>query len=104
LLKPPANVIIFTIMMNVNPSRWLAPLAVITILAISLAGSRLFRDRGAESTPQAPLDPVEAEMLSQGMVELVPDGLPAPVLPANPTQADYGAEPYYQVCMACHGN
>ena len=104
LLKPPANVIIFTIMMNVNRSRWLAPLAVIIILAISLAGCRLLRDRGAESTPQAPLDPVKAEMLSQGMVELVPDDLPAPVLPSSPTQADYGAEPYYQVCMACHGN
>jgi mono/diheme cytochrome c family protein len=91
-------------MMNVNKTRWPARLAVMILLAMGFAGCRLVRDRGAESTPLAPLDPVKAEMLGQGMVELVPDGLPAPVLPSSPTQADYGAQPYYQVCMACHGN
>lgn len=33
-----------------------------------------------------------------------PDMMVAPVLPADPTQADYGRQVYYYVCMACHGN
>jgi cytochrome c len=33
-----------------------------------------------------------------------PDMMVAPVLPENPTQADYGRQVYYYVCMACHGN
>ncbi len=32
------------------------------------------------------------------------DRLAAPYLPNNPTQADLGAQVYYQVCMACHGD
>jgi len=28
----------------------------------------------------------------------------APVLPENPTQADLGAQVYYQNCMSCHGD
>lgn len=39
-----------------------------------------------------------------GMIELVPDDLSAPVLPEEPTQAELGSVPYYQICMACHGN
>jgi hypothetical protein len=42
--------------------------------------------------------------LQSGLIELVPDDLPAPILPENPTQADLGAETYYQICLACHGN
>lgn len=32
------------------------------------------------------------------------DRLAAPPMPENPTQADLGAQVYYQVCMACHGD
>lgn len=32
------------------------------------------------------------------------DRLAAPPLPVNPKQADLGAQVYYQVCMACHGD
>jgi hypothetical protein len=32
------------------------------------------------------------------------DRLAAPPLPNNPSQADLGAQVYYQVCMACHGD
>jgi mono/diheme cytochrome c family protein len=32
------------------------------------------------------------------------DRLAAPVMPDNPTQADLGAEVYYQTCMSCHGD
>lgn len=30
--------------------------------------------------------------------------MPMPEISLNPTQADLGEMPYYQVCMACHGN
>ncbi len=33
-----------------------------------------------------------------------PDRLARPVLPANPSQADLGAQAYYLVCMTCHGD
>lgn len=33
-----------------------------------------------------------------------PDRLAPPPMPANPTQADRGAQVYYLVCMACHGD
>ncbi|HXV99984.1 MAG TPA: c-type cytochrome, partial [Anaerolineae bacterium] len=32
------------------------------------------------------------------------DRLARPVLPPNPAQADYGAQIYYESCMACHGD
>lgn len=32
------------------------------------------------------------------------DRLAAPPMPDNPTQADYGAQVYYQICMVCHGD
>ena len=32
------------------------------------------------------------------------DRLAPPPMPAKPSQADLGAEVYYQVCMACHGD
>lgn len=32
------------------------------------------------------------------------DRLAAPEMPAEPQQADLGAQVYYQVCMACHGD
>lgn len=34
----------------------------------------------------------------------ITDRLAAPPMPANPGQADLGAQVYYQVCMACHGD
>ena len=32
------------------------------------------------------------------------DRLAAPEMPSEPSQADLGAQVYYQVCMACHGD
>jgi len=45
--------------------------------------------------------------ISAPAAELTPtpvDRLASPPLPNNPTQADLGAQVYYQVCMACHGD
>jgi hypothetical protein len=38
-----------------------------------------------------------------GMVAIT-DMMVPPPLPENPTQADYGQQTYYYVCMACHGD
>ena len=50
------------------------------------------------------LSPIKQSYVERGLIELVPDDLPAPILPPDPIQADLGAEPYYQICLACHGN
>ncbi len=34
----------------------------------------------------------------------IPDRLAPPPLPAQPTQADYGAHVYWLACMSCHGD
>jgi mono/diheme cytochrome c family protein len=60
--------------------------------------------------PKSP--PISLEYLSvekqsfvrSGLIELIDDQLSAPILPDDPVQADLGAEPYYQICLACHGN
>jgi cytochrome c len=36
--------------------------------------------------------------------EPMEDRMAAPIMPENPTQADLGAQVYYQNCMACHGD
>ena len=36
--------------------------------------------------------------------ETIKERLSPPPMPDNPTQADFGAQVYYQVCMACHGD
>ncbi|MBN2045853.1 MAG: hypothetical protein JW757_12585 [Anaerolineales bacterium] len=50
------------------------------------------------------LSPVKQGYLQQGLIELVPDDLPAPILPDQPGQLERGQLKYYQVCLACHGN
>jgi hypothetical protein len=50
------------------------------------------------------LSPTKQGYYQRGMIELIPDDLPPPPLPENPTQADLGEQTYYQVCLACHGN
>lgn len=47
--------------------------------------------------------PVLAQKEPSAMPSM-PDRLAPPPMPANPTQADYGARVYWLVCMACHGD
>jgi mono/diheme cytochrome c family protein len=54
--------------------------------------------------PPDDLAPEKQEYYQLGLIELVPDDMPMPEISLNPTQADLGEMPYYQVCMACHGN
>lgn len=48
--------------------------------------------------------PVLAQQGDDPQRMTIPDRLGPPVLPANPTQADLGAQVYHLYCMACHGD
>jgi hypothetical protein len=63
------------------------PLIFIVFIALLLGA--------CSSTPAAAEEPTPTPVV---------DRLAAPPLPENPTQADLGAQVYYQVCMACHGD
>ncbi len=52
--------------------------------------------------PNDPNSPNRSGMAATPVV--ITDRLAAPVLPPHPSQADLGAQVYYQVCMACHGD
>ena len=54
--------------------------------------------------PPDDLVPIKQAYFQLGLIELVPDDMPMPEIPLNPTQADLGEMPYYQICMSCHGN
>jgi cytochrome c len=73
-------------------------------MAICLSACQPAPVASAQSTPEPTLAPYQNELLAQGFVELVTNDFLPPVLPANPVQADYGEEPYFLVCMACHGD
>ena len=49
-------------------------------------------------------DSYQATMRAQGYIELVGDDLTSPLLPPESPQIDLGAETYYQICLACHGD
>jgi hypothetical protein len=83
-------------------TRWFS--GIIVLLATLL----LFGCQAEEPEPPAisleDLSPIKQGYFQRGLIELVPDDLPPPILPENPTQADLGEQTYYQVCLACHGN
>jgi len=81
-----------------------AGLFVLAAMAFCLAACKPVPMASAQRTPEPTIVPYRNELIGQGLVELVPNDFPQPVLPENPVQADYGEEPYYQVCMACHGD
>jgi len=55
-----------------------------------------------EGTP-TPVPPM-IERAAPGGMDAPIDRLAAPPMPENPTQADYGAQVFYQICMVCHGD
>ena len=73
-------------------------------MAFTLAACKPAPIASAQGTPEPTVVPYKIELIEQGLVELVPNDFPQPVLPENPVQADYGEQPYYLVCMACHGD
>ncbi len=84
-----------------GPPRIGGPGASFLVIALSLG----FLD--AVWTPDGRRLPSAREDIPPGAL-LAPtptiDFLPAPTLPAQPTEADRGAYAYWLYCMACHGN
>lgn len=68
----------------------LFPLGVALLIAASLFQEGTALSVKLQSTPQATLSPFER--------------LAEPTLPAAPAQADYGAQTYWLLCLACHGD
>ena len=77
---------------------------VLAAMAFGLASCKSAPVASAQSTPEPTVVPYKSKLLEQGFVELVTNDFLPPVLPENPVQADYGEEPYFLVCMACHGD
>lgn len=82
---------------------------LISLLALTLLLALVFTGCQVEE-PEPPavsfedLSPIKQTYFQQGLIELVPDDLPAPVIPDEPGQLERGQLKYYQVCLACHGN
>lgn len=73
-------------------------LLILYILLITLACTlNPARAVGAQGTTQPPPTPMP-------MMPPMPDGLEPPPTVYPPTQASQGAQVYYLVCMACHGD
>jgi hypothetical protein len=74
------------------------------LLALFLASCEtgLLREQTQSRATATPPD--RADLQIPGLVELAPDDLPTPFVPEDPTQAEAGAEHFYQICLACHGD
>jgi len=74
-------------------------LAVVALLVFS---KHFYTAYAQEGTP-TPVPPM-IERAAPGGMDAPVDRLAAPPMPENPTQADYGAQVFYQICMVCHGD
>ncbi|RPI82193.1 MAG: hypothetical protein EHM41_18935 [Chloroflexi bacterium] len=81
-----------------TPARKKLILSTIVFLLVIAAVLRISESSGAAQSPTPTPAMNEIDMIG------FPDMMVAPVLPENPTQADYGRQVYYYVCMTCHGN
>lgn len=81
---------------------------LISLLALSLLLLLITSCQADEpATPEISfedLSPIKQTYFQQGLIELVPDDLPPPVISEEPSQLERGQLQYYQVCLACHGN
>src|SRR5690554_4716614 len=81
-----------------NPSRNGFILAIFACLIAFSASVWMATGSGNAQAPTPPSPAEGVDMIA------FPDIMVPPVLPENPTQADYGRQVYYYVCMTCHGN
>jgi mono/diheme cytochrome c family protein len=80
-------------------------LSSLFFLILLFGSCRTMEETGAQTMPGVEHSAYQIQMRSQGFVELVGDDQIAPAaLPPHPSQADLGAEPYRQICLACHGD
>lgn len=74
------------------------------VLVIIFTSCNGFVNSGSVSSSPTPTPPSRADLQIPGLVELVEDFLISPVMPADPGLVDIGADVYYQICLACHGD
>ena len=82
---------------------WLTGFTVL-ILVLILAGCNGFINAETASSMPTPIPPSRADLQIPGLVPLVPDYTISPVMPDDPELVDIGADVYYQICLACHGD
>jgi cytochrome c5 len=76
---------------------------VLILILLSAFFASLAISAVAQAGEPTPLPPMIERVAPENMATPV-DRLAAPPMPENPTQADYGAQVYYQICMVCHGD
>ncbi len=80
-------------------------LLIFGVLIIPLLAACGLFDQPENLAPMVtPTLPSRTDVQTPGLVELVDAEKTAPYMPENPSQADLGAEVYYQICLACHGD
>lgn len=77
---------------------------VIFTLAFLLASCGTINLTKESKVSDMPTSPVRPDLQTPGLVELVDEQLTAPTVSAVPSQLEIGAETYYQICLACHGD
>ena len=77
-------------------------LGLLVILLVTACGSI---ENSDEVVPlPTPTLPARTDVQKPGLVELIDAQKNAPYMPPEPSQADHGAQVYYQICLACHGD
>ena len=88
---------------RIAPTNHVRRLSAASLLILMLTISACIPSRGRTTPTVTPT--LTRTILSSGLSILPEDvRLLAPTMPAKPAQADLGAEPFYQICMACHGD
>jgi len=78
--------------------------AIFFFLTLVLASCGILTEKEEVAPSESPLPPARADLQIPGLVELVDENLTAPHMSAEPSQLEIGAETYYQICLACHGD
>lgn len=74
------------------------------VVSVILTGCDVFVDAESSLDQPASKPPARADLQIPGLVELIDENLTQPVMPPNPGLVDVGAETYFQICLACHGD
>ena len=83
-------------------AQYLILVLIVPLLLVTACGSTENLD---EAVPLVtPTIPARTDVQTPGLIELVDAEKNAPYMPPEPSQADFGSQVYYQICLACHGD
>ena len=91
-------------MFKKRPFQTYTRLTLLVLLILLLYGCTITGEKESEAAAAVTQTPYQISLRAKGFVELVGADQAAAELPPNPSQADLGAEPYRQICLACHGD